>query len=100
VSYSLVNACQGGFQGQAVVKNTASSAVSGWTLAWTFPGDQKISQLWNGSYTQSGEAVRVTNASYNASIPPGGTVTVGFTGTFTSNDTSPTAFTLNGTPCT
>jgi hypothetical protein len=24
---------------------------------------------------------------------------VGFTGTFTSNDTSPSAFTLNGTPC-
>jgi Cellulose binding domain len=55
--------------------------------------------LWNGSYTQSGEAVRVANASYNAAIPPGGTVTVGFTGTFTSNDTSPSAFTLNGTPC-
>jgi hypothetical protein len=99
VTYSLVNSWQGGFQGQAVIKNTGGGTVNGWTLAWTFPGDQKISQLWNGSYTQSGEAVRVTNASYNAAIPPGGTVTVGFTGTFTSNDTSPSAFTLNGAPC-
>jgi len=99
VTYSLVNSWQGGFQGQTVVKNTGSSAINGWTLAWTFPGDQKITQLWNGFYTQSGEAVRVTNASYNAAIPPGGTVVVGFTGTFTSNDTSPTAFTLNGTSC-
>jgi cellulose 1,4-beta-cellobiosidase len=99
VTYSLVNSWQGGFQGQAVVKNTGSAAINGWTLAWTFPGDQKITQLWNGSYTQSGEAVRVTNAAYNAAIPPGGTVTAGFTGTFTSNDTSPSAFTLNGTPC-
>ena len=99
VTYSLVNSWQGGFQGQTVVKNTGSSAINGWTLAWTFPGDQKITQLWNGFYTQSGEAVRVTNASYNAAIPPDGTVAVGFTGTFTSNDTSPTAFTLNGTSC-
>jgi hypothetical protein len=99
VTYSLVNSWQGGFQGQTIIKNTGNSTINGWTLAWTFPGDQKINQLWNGTYTQSGEAVRVTNASYNAAIPPGGTVTVGFTGTFTSNDASPSAFTLNGTPC-
>ena len=99
MTYSLTNSWPGGFQGQTVIKNTGSATINGWTLAWTFPGDQKITQLWNGSYTQSGEAVRVTNASYNAAIPPGGTVTVGFTGTFTSNDTSPSAFTLNGTPC-
>ena len=99
VTYSLVNSWQGGFQGQTVIKNTGSAAINGWNLAWTFPGDQKITQLWNGSYTQSGEAVGVANASYNAAIPPGGTVTVGFTGTFTSNDTSPSAFILNGAPC-
>jgi cellulose 1,4-beta-cellobiosidase len=99
VTYSLTNSWPGGFQGQAVIKNTGSAAVNGWTLAWTFPGDQKITQLWNGSYAQSGEAVRVTNASYNAAIAPGSTVTVGFTGTFTSNDTSPSAFTLNGASC-
>jgi hypothetical protein len=99
VTYSLTNSWPGGFQGQAVIKNTGSAAVNGWTLAWTFPGDQKITQLWNGSYAQSGEAVRVTNASYNAAIPPGGSVTAGFTGTFTSNDTSPSAFTLNGASC-
>ena len=77
----------------------AAAVIAATTLAWTFPGDQKITQLWNGSYTQSGEAVRVTNASYNAAIAPGGSVTVGFTGTFTSNDTSPSAFTLNGASC-
>jgi cellulose 1,4-beta-cellobiosidase len=90
-SYSLVNTWAGGFQGQAVVKNTGSSTLNGWKLGWTFPGDQKISSLWNGSYTQAGEAVTVSNESYNASIAPGGTVTVGFTGTYTSNDTAPSS---------
>jgi Cellulose binding domain len=41
----------------------------------------------------------VTNASYNPSIPPGGTVTVGFTGTSASTSASPPAFTLNGRAC-
>jgi cellulose 1,4-beta-cellobiosidase len=90
-SYSLVNTWAGGFQGQVVVKNTGSSTLNGWKLSWTFPGDQKISSLWNGSYTQAGEAVTVSNESYNASIAPGGTVTVGFTGTYTSNDTAPSS---------
>ncbi|HEX9536585.1 MAG TPA: cellulose binding domain-containing protein [Streptosporangiaceae bacterium] len=79
--------------------NTGSSPVNGWTLAWTFPGDQKISSLWNGTYSQSGESVRVANASYNGTIPARGTVTVGFTGTFTSNNTAPSSFTLNGAAC-
>ena len=82
-----------------MITNTGRAAVHGWALGWTFPGDQKITQLWNGSYAQSGEAVRVTNAFYDPSIPPGGTVTVGFTGTFTSNNTAPSAFTLNGRAC-
>jgi cellulose 1,4-beta-cellobiosidase len=99
VTYSVVNTWPGGFQGQAVITNTGRDPVNGWALAWTFPGDQKITQLWNGSYTQSGEAVRVTNASYNPSISPAGAVTVGFTGSFTSSKTSPSAFTLNGRGC-
>lgn len=63
------------------------------------PRDQKITQLWNGSCTQSGEPVRVASASCDAAIPAGGTVTVGFTGMFTSSDTGPSAFTLNGSSC-
>jgi hypothetical protein len=35
----------------------------------------------NGSYAQSGRAVTVTSASYNGTVPAGGTVMVGFTST-------------------
>ena len=75
------------------------SAINGWKLNWTFPGDQKISSLWNATYTQSGEQVTATAEAYNATISPSGTITIGFTGTFTSNDTAPTAFSVNGTAC-
>jgi len=42
----------------------------------------------------------VANAAYDAALPPGGSVTVGFTGTYSSSDAPPTSFTLNGAPCT
>jgi cellulose 1,4-beta-cellobiosidase len=74
--------------------------VNGWTLAWTFPGDQKITNLWNGSYTQNGASVSVKDAGYNANIPPnGGTTSFGFNLSYTGTNSKPTSFTLNGVPC-
>jgi Glycosyl hydrolase family 12/Cellulose binding domain len=83
-TYSVTNSWQGGFQAQVVVKNTGSGTLNGWQLGWTFPGSQAISSLWNGSYTQSGTKVTVTNAAYDGSLAPGATATVGFTATGTS----------------
>ncbi|MDX6395498.1 MAG: endoglucanase [Streptosporangiaceae bacterium] len=98
--YSLTNSWVGGFQGQIVLTNTGSSPISPWSLTWTFPGDQKIGSMWTASFTQSGENVTAVNESYNATIAPAGSVTIGFTGTFTSSDAAPTAFAVNGTACT
>jgi cellulase/cellobiase CelA1 len=80
--------------------NTGTGTIDPWTLVWAFPGDQQISDLWNATYTQSGEKVTVTPESYDASIAPAGSVTIGFTGTFTNSDASPTSFSVNGTACT
>jgi cellulose binding protein with CBM2 domain len=53
----------------------------------------------NATVAQSGKAVTATNTSCNSSIPAGGTTSFGFQGTYTSDDSSPSAFTLNGTAC-
>ena len=92
-TYSVVNSWSGGFQGQVVVKNTGSGTLNGWSLGWTFPGGQTITNLWNGSYTQSGNTVTVSNASYDGSLAPGATATVGFTATGTSAPPSSVACT-------
>jgi endoglucanase len=55
--------------------------------------------LWNASYTQSGEKVTVTNEPYNSSIAPGASVTVGFTGSYSSSNAAPAALAVNGTAC-
>jgi hypothetical protein len=99
VTYTLSSQWAGGFTAQVVIGNTGSAAISSWSLAFTFPGDQKITSNFNGGFSQSGENAALTNASYNGSIAPGGSVSVGIQGTWTSNDTSPTSFALNGAAC-
>jgi glycosyl hydrolase family 12/cellulose binding protein with CBM2 domain len=88
-TYSVTSSWPGGFQAQVVVKNTSSATLNGWRIGWTFGGDQKINNLWNGAYTQSGQSVTVTGLSYNGTLAPGATVTVGFTGTFSSSNAPP-----------
>jgi hypothetical protein len=91
----------GGFQASAVITNSAATAVNGWKLTWTWPNSgEVITQLWNGSFTQSGTAVTATNASYNAAIgASGGTVSFGFLGNDSGQTTAPAAFYLNGSIC-
>jgi cellulose 1,4-beta-cellobiosidase len=92
-TYSVTSSWQGGFQGQVVVKNTGSGTLNGWQLRWTFPGSQVINNLWAGSYTQSGASVTATNASYDGSLAPGATATVGFTATGSAGSPSSVACT-------
>jgi hypothetical protein len=99
VTYDKTSEWGGGFTANVTITNTGSSAVTGWTVGFTFPGDQKVTNAWNASTTQSGATVTATNASYNGTIAPGGATSFGFQGTWNSNDSSPTAFTLNGTAC-
>ena len=42
VTYSIVNAWAGGFQGSIAIQNTGSSAMNGWTLVWTFANGQSV----------------------------------------------------------
>ncbi|UUU35556.1 cellulase family glycosylhydrolase [Streptomyces sp. CA-210063] len=99
VAYRATNEWQGGFQGEIVIRNTGTTAISGWTLAFTFANGQTITNMWGGTPTQSGGSVSVTPASYTSTIPAAGSVTVGFIGSKGTTNTAPTAFTLNGATC-
>jgi endoglucanase len=81
------------------VTNTGSSAWSSWTLAFTFPGNQRVTQGWSATYSQTGSAVTVTNAAWNGSVPPGGSTSIGFNGSYSGTNSAPTGFTVNGATC-
>jgi cellulose 1,4-beta-cellobiosidase len=87
-AYTLTNSWSGGFQGQVTV-TAGSSPISGWNVGWTYPAAETINDLWNGSYTQSGDAVSVSNLNYNGSLAAGSSTTFGFTGTDTGSDAAP-----------
>ena len=84
---------------QVTLTNSGSSAVNGWTVAFNFSGNQRINQLWNGTYTQAGQRVQIQNAGYNSSIAAGNSATFGFNLEFSGSNANPTNFTLNGSPC-
>jgi lysophospholipase L1-like esterase len=99
VSYAVTSQWPGGFGAAASITNLGDP-VNGWTLAFSFPSGQTVTQLWNGVASQSGAAVTVHDAGYNAVIATNGVTSFGFNGAFTGTNTAPTTFTLNGVACT
>jgi endo-1,4-beta-xylanase len=90
-----------GFTAGVVVTNTGSAPVSGWTLAFTLPAGQRITPPgWSATWSQSGQAVTAAPLSWNGTLPPGGSTTIGFNGSHTGDTSEPAAFTLGGRPCT
>ncbi|HKS99318.1 MAG TPA: non-reducing end alpha-L-arabinofuranosidase family hydrolase [Rugosimonospora sp.] len=98
VDYTIASSWQGGFNANVTIANLGDP-ISRWKLTWSFAAGQTVTQLWNGSYAQSGASVTVTNASYNGSIPANGTAAFGLNGSLTGSNPVPTDFALNGTRC-
>ncbi len=88
-----------GYDGQYTITNPGTAAVTGWTLAFTLPAGTKVSSLWDGSYTDNGGQVTVTSDSWDATVQPGATVTVGFVTSSSGPAGQPTGCTINGAAC-
>ncbi|MEU3252848.1 endo-1,4-beta-xylanase [Streptomyces sp. NPDC006997] len=87
-TYGVVNQWDTGFTGEVRV-DCADTALSAWRVTWTYGAGQRVTQSWNATCTQSGAAVTCTNASYNGTVPRGGSVTFGFNGTWSGGNPVP-----------
>ncbi|GGU27970.1 glucanase [Lentzea flava] len=100
VDYTASNWGGGGFGGKVKITNLGD-ALSSWTLKFTFPGSQKVTQGWSATWSQSGANVTATSMSWNGNLGTGASTEIGFNGSYTgSSNVDPTSFTLNGTVCT
>ena len=89
-----------GFTASVKVTNTGTSALSSWSLGFSFANGQKVTQGWSADWSQSGTAVTAKNAAWNGTLGAGQSVDIGFNGSHSGTNNAPTAFTLNGATCT
>jgi hypothetical protein len=101
VHYAINNRWPGGFGASITLTNRAATAINGWTLTYTWPAAGEVVQSgWNGTWTQTGQNVTVTNASWNGTVGAnGGTLDLGFNGNDTGQNPAPAAFFINGNIC-
>jgi cellulose 1,4-beta-cellobiosidase len=98
VSYTVNSDWGTGFSIAVNITNNGP-AITSWTLGYAYTGNQKIAQGWSGNWTQSGENITVTNASWNGTLATGASTQIGANFSYTGTNTAPTAFTLNGGTC-
>lgn len=89
----------GGFTAEVTIRNAGTAPVDGWTLAFTLPGGQRVTNAWNATVAPAAGAVTARDAGFNGRIPAGGTQSFGFQGTYTGAFAEPDRFLLNGTAC-
>jgi chitin-binding protein len=84
--YSITGTWGNGFQGEVMV-HAGTTPVNNWTVSWTFPGSQTITQLWSGKYTGSGSLATVKNETWNGAIAANNYTKFGFLGSGTAPTT-------------
>ncbi|MDF3298550.1 cellulose binding domain-containing protein [Streptomyces tropicalis] len=97
VQYEVADQWSDGFEAHVTV--TTAAALDTWRVAWTFPDGQRVRQMWDATADQHGTGVTATAADYDGSVPAGGTLSFGFTGTREGRNPVPDDFTLNGRGC-
>jgi predicted carbohydrate-binding protein with CBM5 and CBM33 domain len=95
-TYTITRSWQGGFQADVTVSNRGNAPISGWTVGWAYSGGQTVSQGWNATVTQSGTAVTAKNATWNASVPGGGSTAFGLLGNGTAGTAPAVTCTAGG----
>src|ERR1051326_3895385 len=80
VTYTLNSAWMSspnGFVSQVTIQNTGTTTINGWSLTFTWPGDEVITSNFNGGFSQTGANATLTNASYNGTLAPNASTSVG-----------------------
>jgi hypothetical protein len=88
-AYSVTSDWGTGFTAAITVTDSGTSAITGWTLTYSYTGNQALTQGWSGNWSQSGKTVTVTNASYNGSLAAGASTQIGANFSYTGTNTAP-----------
>ncbi|MCW7946006.1 sugar hydrolase [Streptomyces hygroscopicus] len=95
--YTKTSTWSTGYTAQYVVTNDSGQAKGDWTLQFDLPSGAKLSSLWNGTSTVSGQHVTVKPPSWDKDgLAKGESVTVGFV---VNGSGDPTGCLIDGAKC-
>jgi endoglucanase len=92
-AYSVQTDWGSGFTAAITVTDNGTSAITGWTLTYTYSGNQTLTQGWSGNWSQAGQAVTVTNASWNGALSAGASTSIGANFSYSGTNTAPASVT-------
>ncbi len=87
------------FTALATVTNTGNIPISGWTLSFTFPGNQRIDTTYNALFSQQDQQVMLIHLVGNKTIAAGQSLTITIVGKWMTSNPPPTIFVLNNMVC-
>lgn len=99
VDYKATNDWGSGFTADVTITNRGTDAINGWTLTYSYSGNQKLVNGWSGNWSQSGSQITVKNPDWAPTIGAGAAVTAGAQFNYSGTNTAPTSFAVNGTVC-
>ena len=79
--------------------NDGAGSIDGWTVTWSFSGNQKVRDVWNARFTQSGSSVSVKDAGWNGSLREKESTYFGMVVDYTGEKAELNDIRLNGFPC-
>jgi cellulose 1,4-beta-cellobiosidase len=95
-----VNQWSTGFTGNVTVTNLGDPISNGWRVEWDFAGNQRVTQGWSSTITQSGQHVTAANPAWATSLATNASAAFGFNADYSGTNAAPASFSLNGTVCT
>jgi hypothetical protein len=98
VAYHVSSDWGSGFSVQVTITNNGP-AITSWVLRYSYAGNQQLQNGWSGTWSQSGQAITVTSASWNGNLATGASTAAGANFAYSGTNTAPAGFTVNGVPC-
>src|SRR3984957_11979868 len=96
-AYSVPTDWGSGFTASLNVTDTGTAAITGWTVTYTYAGNQTLATGWTGNWAQSGKTVTVANLSYNGSLAAGASTSAGANFNYSGANAAPTSVTCTPT---
>ncbi|MEO3809409.1 cellulose binding domain-containing protein [Sphaerisporangium sp. B11E5] len=90
-----------GLTATITIRNTGTVPIDGWSVIIEYGSSgPRLMQGWAATWSQSGSQISATSMPWNRVIPPGGSIQIGYTASYTGTPPVPVRISVNGVPCT